>query len=348
MGCVRSFLKVLTFCAVLYVLIVPIKAWAANGPTVPFSIEVTPSPVVATVTPGEQKIIDVRIRNAGNGTEKLKMELRDFASGNDGAINLKDSSPDQVKHWVTFSSPQFEIKSGQWFTQQVHLHVPDDAAFSYSFALAVSRVEEAKPIPGQSSLQGAVAVFALINVDRPGATRRISVDNFQTERRVYEYLPASFSYKIQNIGNSIVQPQGNIFIQRSSSSEPISVLKLNEGSRYILPGTSRTLHAEWSDGFPVYQAQKSADNTPVTSSLRWDWSRAEQFRFGHYVAKMVAIYNDGQRDVPIEAEIGFWVIPWKLLGGALLLLSILVVGIIAIVRKIINISRHARHHNSTE
>lgn len=348
MGYTRNPLAKLLVCVLLCMAALTLSVSAANSPTTPFSLEVAPSPIVETVKPASRKTVELRIRNAGNSTEKLKMELRDFETSSKGEVTLHESSPQDLEKWVNFSSPQFEIKSGEWFTQTVTLDVPSDAAFSYGFAILISRVEKAAPIPGQANIQGSVAVFTLINVDRPGAKRSFSVESFETNRRLYEYLPATFSYTIKNTGNAIVRPEGNIFIQRTSSSQPISVLKLNEAGSYVVPETSRTFNSLWSDGFPVFQQQKSADNAQARLVLRWDLSQAQKLRFGHYVAKMVAVYNDGQRDVPIEAEVGFWVIPWKIMVLGLVVLAVLIIGLVAIAKKAIKIGRHAHKNHSPE
>ncbi|MFZ3031816.1 MAG: hypothetical protein WA082_02160, partial [Candidatus Moraniibacteriota bacterium] len=39
---------------------------------------------------------------------------------------------------------------------------------------------------------------------------------------------------------------------------------------------------------------------------------ASKLRFGKYTAKLLLIYDDGKRDIPIEGEVSFWVIPWRL------------------------------------
>lgn len=348
MGYKRNLFTAFLACMLLSVATLSLSVSAAPPPNTPFSLEVTPSPIVETVKPTERKTVELRIRNAGSDTERLKMELREFETNKQGQVTLHDSTPKNLEKWVTFSSPQFEIKSGGWYTQTLTFNVPNDAAFSYGFAILISRTEKAAPLPGRANIEGSVAVFTLVNVDRPGAKRSFSVESFEASRRLYEYLPATFSYSIKNTGNSIVRPEGNIFIQRSSTSEPISILKLNEAGSYIIPDTSRTFQNQWSDGFPVFQQQKQADNAESKLALRWDLSQAQKLRFGHYVAKMVAVYNDGQRDIPIEAEIGFWVIPWKIMTLGLVVFVILIIGLLAIAKKTIRIGRRARRNNSSD
>jgi hypothetical protein len=154
-------------------------------------------------------------------------------------------------------------------------------------------------------------VFTLINVDKPGAVRKLEVSDFKASQAIYEYLPAKFSVTFRNVGNTIVQPYGNVFIQRSANdTQPTVTLPVNDKGGYLLPETPRTLAMQWDQGFPVFKSTVSADGKE-NNDLVWDWSKLTDFRIGPYTAKLVAIYNDGQRDVPIERVVTFWVIPWR-------------------------------------
>jgi hypothetical protein len=125
------------------------------------------------------------------------------------------------------------------------------------------------------------------------------------------------------------------------------VLPLNPNGSFLLPGTSRELSSAWTEGFPSYQDVKTAYNAPSTRKLVWDWSKGQDFRFGKYVAKVVAVYNDGQRDVPIVTEVSFWVIPWKLLLLAGAILALLLVGVWVIVRRLIKVGRRGNAYKSS-
>jgi archaellum component FlaF (FlaF/FlaG flagellin family) len=165
-------------------------------------------------------------------------------------------------------------------------------------------------------------VFTLINVDRPGATSSLEVPAFSTSQHVYEYLPATFNVQFHNTGNTILQPYGNVFVQRTASSKtPLATLVVNETKGYILPGSTRTVSAQWNDGFATYQPVATDGST--RKHLQVDWSKLSHFRIGRYTAKLVAVYSDGQHDIPIEGTVTFWVIPWR----AILLFIVTVVGL---------------------
>ena len=55
-----------------------------------------------------------------------------------------------------------------------------------------------------------------------------------------------------------------------------------------------------------------------------DFPKVQHLRFGHYTANLLAVYDNGTRDVPLEASISFWVIPWRVIG-----IIVLFIGLIA-------------------
>jgi hypothetical protein len=42
-----------------------------------------------------------------------------------------------------------------------------------------------------------------------------------------------------------------------------------------------------------------------------------KLRWGKYTANLLLVYDDGTKDVPIEGTLSFWVIPWRLIFGAI-------------------------------
>lgn len=315
-----------------------------------FSLQVTPSPIVETILPGKSKVIELKIRNNGNKAELLKVQPKSFNfKGDTSSVELSDKPPAEVSDWISFNQPTFSIEPGAWYTERITFNPPKTAGFSYSFALVINRVNEVKPTGGNPALQGTVAVFTLLNVDRPGAVKQLSIKSFNAGKKVYEYLPVEFNISLTNNGNTIIQPYGNIYIQRDSkSNSPISVIPVNEARGYILPNTTRSLQGTWGQGFPAFNTQKSADNASEKTTLKWDWSKVKDFRFGRYTAKAVAVYNDGSRDVPLEAETVFWVIPWKIILAFLVVVSLLVLGLVTFIRQTSKLFNSKRRKNDQD
>lgn len=316
----------------------PKTAAAANGE---FSLQVSPSPLVITVKPGQTSVNELKIRNAGSQAEKLTIAPRSFTIDNSsGQVKFDDTkTPPEIGDWVTFGSKDFTVQPGETFTQKVSIAVPQGAGFSYSFGLVITRQNAPPNVNGGQSIKASVAIFALISIDKPGATRTLALEDLSTDKQVYEYLPTTINVRFKNTGNTIVQPTGNIFIQRGENdTKPIDTLAVNPSEGYILPGSVRTLSTSWDDGFQVLHTNTD-DSGKSSQSLAWNWNNIANIRIGYYTVKLVAIYNDGQRDIPVVSEVGFWVIPWKLLLGALLVVGLVGFGIWSLLSKIFGVSK---------
>lgn len=338
---VRRFAVVAVLCAALVVgAFLVHKASAADSGD--FALQISPSPLVATLKPGVTTTLEIKIRNAGTQPEDLKIAPRTFKITDSQQLQIDDTKQPDIASWISFGAPTFSVKPGEIYTQRVTLAVPKDAGFSYSFALMISRQQAPLPQAGGASLKGSVALFTLINIDRPGANRKLEVTKFSTSKGVYEYLPAEFDIDFKNTGNTIAQPAGNIFVQRGTDDKtPIDTLPVNSNNGYILPGATRTLKVDWDDGFQVQRSTTNADGTTSTH-LEWNWGKLGTIRIGKYTARLVAIYNDGQRDVPVYADVSFWVIPWKILLGMLIAFLLVAAGVWSLVSKVIRLGKRLK------
>lgn len=331
----RILLGALVFC--LIVLGVPARpAHAADGE---FSLQVYPSPLVTTIKPGQQTTVELKIRNTGAAAEDLVIAPRAFkVDSKTQQLELSENQTPDIASWITFSAPRFTVQPGQTATETIKFNVPSNAGYSYAFALVVSRANN-QVLPSGRSLQARVAVFALINVDKPGAVRSLEVTRFAATKSNYDFLPATLEIDFKNTGNTIVQPSGNVFIQRSASDvTPLATLDVNQGGGYILPGATRTITVTWDDGFQVITKKPQADGSQK-EELTWNWNKLSAMRIGKYTAKLVAIYDDGHRDVPLQAETTFWVFPWQMMLAGLAIVALLGAGIWSIVSNIVRTSR---------
>lgn len=323
----KLFLVAATVVMILNLSALPVLA-LTPAPDTGLAIQVSPSPLIVTIKPGEVKTVEIKIYNAGTTVENLKIALQAFkVDRTNSKVTLEPNSPVEVASWVSFAYPNFSVKPGERFTQRVVINTPATAGFNYNFALIISRQIPTKAAIGQSAVQGSVAIFALLDINRPGANRKLTISGLTTDRHIYEYLPAKLTVHLKNNGNTLLLPYGNAYIQRQSQSpKPISVLGINPGSLYLLPGVTREYQISWADGLPAYVTTQEAANAPSQQHLTWNW-RNSHFRIGRYVARFVVVYDDGYRDVPVEAETSFWVLPWKLMLGALAIVMVLLIGI---------------------
>lgn len=325
---IKRVFAVSSLCLLLLTAVFSASTFAQQGG---FSVQVTPSPIVESLQPGVQKTVELKIRNTSTQNEELKMGLRSFTFDSaSGEVKLQDEPQKEVVDWVSFENPVFRVNAGEWFTQRITFSPPKTAGFSYSFAITVGRSQPQTQTGGKAAIEGSVAVFTLLNVERPDATRKLEIVTVSSQKKLYEYLPATFTVRLKNSGNTIVKPAGNVYIQRSdTSTDPLSVLPLNEAGSYILPGSEREVSMQWKDGFPVYESVDGKQN------LVWDWGNVQKFRIGKFSAKTIMVYNDGQRDIPVEAVVTFWVFPWKMVLVLVIIGGIIIVGIVTIIKKIV-------------
>jgi hypothetical protein len=329
----------------------PVRA-SAQSATDGINLQISPLPIELTAKPGTSAKTDLRVRNAGTKTEKLQVKLLAVSEDNNGQVHLtKPTASDEWVGWVSFDRPTFDAPAGEWQTIKMNVNVPKSAAFGYYFAVEYLRASEQATQPGTAAAHGAVATFILFNADAPNAKRQAQVVSFTSSRKSYEFLPASFTVKISNTGNVHVAPKGNIFITKGGKQ--VSSIDINSIGGNILPNGSRFFSSSWNDGFPAYQFKNGPDGQPLLNkegvpekSLKWDFAHANRLRFGHYKAHLVMVYDNGQRDVPMEATLSFWVIPWRILGIMLLIGLLVLAGLWTIYRKAFGIAKRIKNKKS--
>lgn len=313
-------------------IILPVQAGAQSFTRPPLSLVTSPLPLNIVAKPGETVTADIRVKNNGTRSENIKVELLKFGAGGEtGSPQLLDRGErDDYFDWVSFSERNFKAEPNVWKTIKMTVKAPPSAAFGYYMAVVFTRADPDKPTGGASGVEGGVASLVLLNVDAPGAKREAKVLEFSASQKVYEFLPADFKVKVRNSGNVHVSPAGSIFIKQGDKQ--IEVMEFNTQQGNILPGTNRVFENTWDKGFPRFETV--GEGNDKKKKLVWNFQDLQDVRIGKFTATLVAVYDDGQRDVPIEAVVSFWVIPWRIIGGILLVLLVISIGVWAILRLI--------------
>ncbi len=307
----------------------------------------SPLPISLVAKPGETIKSELRIRNSGTQNETLKVGLMKFSAyGDEGKPELKDREPgDDYFDWVHFSETQFTAIPGEWHSVIMTIKIPKTAALGYYYAVTFSRANPGTASgPRQQTVRGGTATLVLLEALSPNAKRQLKLVGFQVEKRTYEFLPARFAARLQNTGNIHTAPSGTIFISRGSKQ--VATVGINTTKGNILPKSNRNFAAEWNDGFPVYKAKESGGNIVLKNGkpdygLTWDLAKLTHLRFGRYTAHLVMVYDNGKQDVPLEASVSFWVVPWRIIIGGLVVAIFVTIGLWSTVKKII--ARLRRH-----
>ena len=331
------------FVSIVFSFIFLIPFASAQTPSSELRLTTSPLPINLKVAPGSSVSTPIKIKNDGTNSEDLKVVLMKFkADPITGATILSErETTDTYFDWVTFSDQTFILPSNEWKTITATFNVPDTASFDYYYAIVFFRADQnVKPGERQTVLNGGTATMVLLEAQVPGAKKQLELSEFNVDKNIFEFLPANFDIKIRNTGNVHVIPHGNIFISRGDKN--VATITVNDTQGSILPDSPRTFKSSWSDGFPIYipkeenNAILKDENGNIIQELKWNWADASKLRWGKYNAKLVLVYDDGKRDVPIEGEVSFWVMPWRLVGGGLVILIFVLIGLKSTLQNIWN------------
>ncbi len=323
---------------ILPVLLPPHSAHAAD-----FNLTTSPLPIDLSTKPGTAIVTPLRFQNTSGQTAKVDITLKKFSANSDsGKPLILDPGPhDDFIHWVRFSQTSITAQPNVWYTVNMTITPPKDAAFGYYYAAIFSEESGNSSTNPQThnKVSGAIASLVLLDVNAPGEKRQLSLTNFTSTKKLYDFLPANFNITIHNSGNVHAIPSGDIFISRDHKTS-IATLDINPNQGNILPGTSRTYQVSWQDGFPLYQLKRtngqivSDSKSKPVQQLNWSGTNLSKLRFGRYYAHLTMTYNDGTKDIPIDQELAFWVVPWKLLFVLLIIGLLALAGLYGIGRSI--------------
>ncbi len=284
--------------------------------TTGINLTVSPNFLNLITDPGKQISSNLKVKNNNNVREYLEIRLSRFESSASGDRPvLVDLDPDDpFPGWISFSQKQFILEPNETETIKFTINPPEDAALGYYYALIIGRIKETGSEGGKTVVSGAPAISLLLEVKSPHAKRELQLINFKPTQNIYEYLPAEFEIKVKNTGNIHAVPYGDIFIDWGNKTD-LAILSINPSRGNILPRTERVFATSWEDGFVIRTPKEGVKDKKggQVYQTKWDFSKADRFRIGKYTANLLMVYDDGKRDVPMEATTSFWIIPWKLL-----------------------------------
>jgi hypothetical protein len=285
----------------------------------------TTSPIATdlSIKPGQSGSTILQAQNDGTTPEIISVKLDKFSPNGDlGEANITSpNSTDPSASWVHFSQTSFVAQPGVWNSIKMTVDVPSYATLGYYYAVLFipkSSVQASATVNEQ--YKGANAIYVLVDTNSSNEVKQLSLTSFNSVSGLYQFLPATFNVVVKNTGNIHLIPQGDIYISRTPNGKAIDTLDINSTLGNVLPYSSRQFSVSWEDGLPAFVAKKVGGQTindkkgQIIEELHWNFSEPiSKFRFGKYYAHLVLVYNNGNRDIPINAYLSFWVIPWKLI-----------------------------------
>ncbi|HSW96473.1 MAG TPA: hypothetical protein VLF89_01470, partial [Candidatus Saccharimonadales bacterium] len=264
---------------------------------------------------------------------------------------IEATKDDEFLNWITFDQASISARPKEWTQVKFTLNIPKTAAFGYYYLIRIKQISTGNTQKNTAAkVLGEVLVPILLEVKSEGAVASAKIIDFKPNSFINEYVPVNFVTQVKNTGNIHIKPRGNIFIHTAGENDT-AILDVNATQRNILPGGTRTFTASWNDGFIVREPvmedgeiQLDKNKQPITH-LVINWNNLTHFRIGKYTANLLLVYDNGKRDVPLEATTTFWVFPYTMIGIG----TISIIVIILLIRFLIKlaIKRELKKYKST-
>jgi hypothetical protein len=307
----------------------------AQTPTPGLNITVSPPVIELNAKPGDKINERFRVRNNQSTPVSLKIDVKKLSSDSTSGepIPAEPTKDDEFISWMNVDPAEVEVNPSEWQDVNFSLDIPQNAAYGYYYVLRIAPSDQTTVKGTGAAIKGQVLVVVLLNVVKDGAKAKADLVEFKPDVFVSEYLPVTFTAKVNNSGNIHVKPSGNIFI-RSFHQKDVAILDINAGKQTVLPGGSRTFTSTWNDGFivrePVVEngtAKVDKSGKPITK-ITINWDKLTHFRIGPYTATLLMVYDDGKRDATIEGTTTFWLIPYT----AIIVIVVTLVILILVIR----------------
>lgn len=253
--------------------------------------------VIANSDINENMVLNIQLYGEPDSTVYTKTTLTNFG---EDAVNIRSSFAEQevknrsMNNWIELAEEYdvFIIEPNEIKEIPVSIKIPSVALPGDHFAsiLYIPVVEEST----SKTTNLGLGVRTNITVTVSGEIfRNLSISNFSIPYFT-EYGPKNIVLEMKNDGNINTPVEGYITIYNTGGKE-VAQWPIVENT--FLPSTTKIWENEWNS----------------------------RFGFGLFKADVSIIYKDNIK--PLQEEVFFWVIPWKLcLGFTILMTTLILIG----------------------
>lgn len=260
------------------------------------SLAISPFIIENSLLPGQSKKNSIAIFNLSDSPLPIAISINDFVpAGEHGSVRFLETG--QVSHpsfslasWIAITTqPNFTIPPKGQTSVEFTITVPIDAEPGTHYGGLLFSARETSPKEDNITIIKKVGAIILVGAGNTNASGII--EKFAVSKKFYTAAPVTLISAFKNAGNVHVQPKGQVAIH-NMFGKVIGESHINENAQYILPGSTRTFEASFS----------------------------EPWLFGRYSAELTMYYGNPKLEARGTAV--FWVIPIKQLGlyGGLLVL----------------------------
>lgn len=261
-----------------------------------------PTKIEVNVDPGETTTEEMIVTNRTGRTINFNVQIEDFMGSRDPSQSIiftgSVKGPYSLRDWLKPELQSFTLKHGQRIHLPIEILIPKNAdpGGHYGAVFAAAQPEAPTSTTAQEKAGGQVAIISrvgvLLFVRVNGAVKEDgSLKDFKVEKNFYEKGPISFQLLFENNGSVHLEPYGMVEISNILGRK-IDEIQLDPW--FVMPDSLR---------------------------LR-EVTLAKPFLFGKYTA--LALVNRGYQNVIDRKSVSFWVIPWKLVLGGLVILFLVI------------------------
>ena len=274
------------------------------------ALEIAPPVVNLVANPGQTIKTELSLRDVSTSKLRVTGTVNDFvAAGEDGTPKLLleegEASPYSLKGWVD-PLPSLLLNPKEIKKMPVIIRVPANAAPGGYYG--VVRFTATPPELEGTGVSLSASLGALVLLRVSGAAKEsMAIDSFTvntvpggkydeknegTAKTLFEGTPIQFIERIKNTGNVHQQPSGQVVI-KNMFGKTVAAVNINLPPRNVLPSSVRKF------------------KQPLDSAVIGNTKL-----FGKYTATLNVSYGTTKQTV--SKTITFWVVPYKLIIGAIL------------------------------
>lgn len=296
------------------IIITPLLAVSANGQAsnanAADGLQISPALIEVNGEAGKSYTIQIRVTNVTASDLTFDSTINDFSSKDESgtpSVNLDTSLPSaaSIRSWISVID-SFNLEARESKDITATLSIPSNAEPGGHYG--VIRFSGRAPTIEGTGVGLAASAGSLVLVRVAGEVdEQLDLLTFQTSQNntwsgFFKYGPVDFVMRFENKGNVHVKPIGQIEI-RDTFGNKVETLAVNPDKGNILPNSVRKF-------------QSTLDR---------------QWMLGRYTADLSVAY--GTTGQAIVQSISFWVIPYRLIIGSIVLLATLIFIFRTVIRR---------------
>jgi len=287
------------FTLIIIVLVIAFGFSFAQAQTIS-SLNVSPAFVEDKLLPGEEFSSTITITNSSSEIKTVAVKIRDIQGFSQAGLPILPTAAEienyEMANWLRVATDTVIIPAQSSIDLTVAINAPKDATLGRH--LTGIFFSESNP----DNIETGVIISTLVVGE---LEEKLEVTSFSTNEFIYSKPKILFRLNIENLGNSIIRPQGQITISNFFGKE-IAKLTVNNQGKPIYPGNTESFTLDWAG-----------------SHLAW----------GRYQAVFSSVYGQGNQ--LLTAAVSFWILPLPAILGVFLSVVLLILALVLVMKKYI-------------